>query len=377
MLDETRGRRRARSLGIVIGELPTGPHNAITDVPGVSVGHETVWFGDGPLRPGSGPARTGVTVIVPHPGNLYLEKVPGAFEVINGYGKTTGSVQVDELGTIETPIALTSTLCVGRVADGLISHAIAQTPEIGITTATVNPIVGECADSFLNDMQGRHVHEEHVLRALASASTGPVPEGAVGAGTGMSCFGFKGGIGSASRQTASEFGGYTIGVLVLSNFGMRRQLVFDGVPVGRLLENDINPVPERGSIMMVVATDAPLIDRQLRRVARRAGFGLARTGSIAGNGSGDVVIAFSNHPSVRVPHYGDGWTRPIEVVAESGPDASGASIDALFAATIEATEEAIINSLFMAETVVGRDGNTREELPVERVLDLMRRYRGR
>jgi D-aminopeptidase len=316
-----------------------------------------------------------VTVVLPHRGNLFLEKVPAAIEVINGYGKTMGSIQVNELGTIETPIALTSTLSVGRVADGLVSHALSETSEIGIATSTVNPVVGECSDSFLNDMQGRHVHASHVLRAIASSASGPIAEGSIGAGTGMSCFGFKGGIGTSSRQIPSALGGWFIGVLVLSNFGQRRQLVIDGVPVGRLLDDESTAVPERGSIMIVVATNAPLSDRQLRRVARRAGFGLARTGSVAGHGSGDVVIAFSNHPSVRVPHYGSGWSQSTEFLAESGPDASSAAIDALFTATIEATEEAILNSLFTAETVTGRDGHRRDAIPVERVLHIMQRYR--
>lgn len=364
-----------RQFGIEIGSLPTGLHNAITDVPDVRVGHETISFGEGALVPGEGPARTGVTVILPHSGNLYLEKVAGAVETINGYGKTTGSVQVEELGTIETPIALTSTLSVGNVFDGLVQHAIAETPEIGIETATVNPIVGECADSFLNDMQGRHVRAEHLKRAIETASDGEFAMGAVGAGTGMSCFGYKGGIGSASRVVPEPLGGWTVGVLVLSNFGHRHQLTIDGVPVGRILEREVVQESERGSIMIVVGTNAPLIDRQLRRLARRAGFGLARTGSIGGNGSGDIVIAFSNHPAVRVAHFADGWTRQTEFVAESGPDASSSAIDVLFAATIEATEEAILDSLFCADTVVGRDGHVREALPVDRVLEILHAHR--
>jgi D-aminopeptidase len=365
------GRPRTRDAGVVIGTLPPGPHNAITDVSGVEVGHATVWFGDGPLRPGHGPARTGVTIIRPHPGNLFLDKVPAAIEVINGFGKTTGIAQVVELGTIETPIALTSTLCAGRVADALITDAIASTPEIGIATSTVNPVVGECSDAFLNDIQGRHVHERHVLDALAATAGGDVAEGAVGAGTGMSAFGFKGGIGTASRRVPDAVGGWTVGVLVLANFGSRRQLVIDGVPVGRLLERDAAPEPERGSIMLVVATDAPLLDRGLRRLAKRTAFGLARTGSIGGHGSGDIAIAFSSHPGVRVPHYADRTLTSITLLSESGPQADGAPIDALFQATVEATEEAILNALFRAVTVSGRDGNRREALPIDRVRSLL------
>jgi D-aminopeptidase len=365
-------RPRAREFGIRIGTLEPGPANAITDVDGVRVGQETVWFGEGPLTPGEGPARTGVTVILPHPGNCFLEKVPAAIHVINGFGKCMGIEQVEELGTIEGPIALTSTLCVGRVTDALVTHAIRENPEIGIRGATVNPVVGECSDAFLNDMQGRHVHEEHVLAAIASAAGGPVEEGAVGAGTGMSCFGFKGGVGTASRRTPAASGGWTVGVLVLANFGRREQLVIDGVPVGRLLDAEVAAPPERGSIMMIVATDAPLLDRGLRRIARRAGFGLARTGSIAGHGSGDVVIAFSVSPAVRIPHTAPGLTIPAEIVAE-GTTASGANpIDDLFQATIEATEEAILNALFKAVTVAGRDGNTREALPLDRVRAILR-----
>lgn len=365
-------RPRAREFGVTIGTLPVGRQNAITDVPGVLVGHRTIRFGDGALVPGEGPARTGVTAILPHGGNLFQAKVPGAIDVINGYGKTMGIEQVDELGTIESPIVLTSTLCVGRAADAVVTHAIRENPGIGITSSTVNPLVGECSDAWLNDMQGRHVHESDVLAAIDGAAAGPVDEGAVGAGTGMSLFGFKGGIGTSSRVIAAEYGGWTVGVLVLGNFGVRRQLVIDGVPVGRLLEAEENPPQERGSIMLVVGTDAPLLDRGLRRLCRRAGFGLARTGSEIGHGSGDVAIAFSNNPAVRTPQDGDGWTQRLEVVAEQGPAGSSAAIDALFQATVEATEEAILNALFRAETVVGRDGNTREALPLDRVGAILR-----
>jgi D-aminopeptidase len=359
-------RPRARDLGLGIGVLPPGPLNAITDVAGVRVGHTTVAWGEGPLTPGHGPARTGVTVILPHGGNLFREKVPGAVHVINGFGKCMGIEQVEELGTIESPIALTSTLCVGRVTDALVSHGIRENPEIGITTTTVNPVVGECSDAFLNDIQGRHVTEEHVLAAIDGARGGPVAEGSVGAGTGMTAFGFKGGIGTASRVVPPSLGGWTVGVLVLANFGRRPDLVIDGVPVGRSLAPHGARAPERGSIMIVVATDAPLLDRGLRRIARRAGFGLARTGSMGGHGSGDVAIAFSSAPSVRVPHVAGGLILPVEIVAEGGR-----ALDALFAATVEATEEAIVNALFRATTVVGRDGNISQALPLEPVRQLL------
>ncbi len=359
-------RPRARDIGLRIGQLPTGAHNAITDVAGVRVGQTTLIEGEGPLRPGHGPVRTGVTVILPHPGNLYRDKVPAAIHVINGFGKCMGQEQIDELGTIESPIALTGTMNVGRVTDAIVAWSIRENPDVGIDAATVNPVVGECSDAWLNDMQGRHVSEEHVFQAIESATAGPVEEGTVGAGTGMTAFGYKGGIGTSSRITPAHLGGWTVGVLVLANYGRRDQLRIDGVPVGQLLAAE-DDVPERGSIMMIVATDAPLLDRGLRRLARRAGIGLARTGSIAGNGSGDYVIAFSAAPSVRVPYEPPTPTIPVELLIDTG-----APIDALFQATVEATEEAIVNALFRATTVVGRDGHTRHALPVERVAELLR-----
>ena len=359
-------RPRARDIGLRIGQLPTGPNNTITDVAGVRVGQTTLIEGDGPLRPGRGPVRTGVTVVLPHPGNLYRDKVPAAIHVINGFGKCMGQEQVDELGTLESPIALTGTMNVGLVTDAIVAWSIRENPDIGIDAATVNPVVGECSDAWLNDMQGRHVREEHVFQAIESAAAGPVEEGAVGAGAGMTAFGYKGGIGASSRVTPSHLGGWTVGVLVLANYGRRDQLRIDGVPVGQMLAA-AEDVPERGSIMMIVATDAPLLDRGLRRLARRAGIGLARTGSIAGNGSGDYVIAFSAAPAVRVPYEPPTPTLPVELLIDTG-----APIDALFQATVEATEEAIVNALFRATTVTGRDGNTREALPIERVTELLR-----
>lgn len=383
-------RPRAREYGIRIGQLPTGEWNAITDVAHVRVGHTTLISGDGPLDPGNGPVRTGVTVILPHGGNLFREKAPAAVHVINGFGKCMGQEQIDELGTLEGPIALTNTLNVGLVTDAIVAWSIRENPDIGIRTATVNPVVGECHDGYLNDIQGRHVRAEHVFTAIDSATTGPVAEGNVGGGAGMSAFGFKGGIGTSSRVTPPNLGGWTVGVLVQANFGRRDQLRIDGVPVGLLLEGTgergkgtgegssssaLSPQPstldtELGSIIMVVATDAPLLDRGLRRLARRAGIGLARTGSIAGNGSGDYVIAFSTAESCRIPHDPPGLTHHLESVVEDGP-----AIDALFQATVEATEEAILNALFKAETMVGRDGNVREALPLNRVQEAIAAWR--
>ncbi len=369
--DAATPRPRAREFGLLIGELPSGPLNAITDVPGVLVGQATSWSGDGPLRPGHGPARTGVTVVRSHPGNVFREKVPAAFHVINGFGKSIGGVQIAELGTLETPIALTSTLAVGRVADALVSHAIRENPGIGITTSTVNPVVGECNDGFLNDIQGRHVTEADVLAAIDGASSGPVAEGAVGAGAGMSSFGFKAGIGTSSRMIPHDLGGWTVGVLVLANFGQRGHLVIDGVPVGRALRDDGADAPEKGSIIVVVATDAPLLDRGLGRLARRAALGLARTGSFGGHGSGEIAIAFSVAESVRIPHEPSGRTLRLDVLADDDRGDRVGAIDALFQATVEASEEAVLNSILRAGTVVGRDGNTSLGLPLDRVRRLL------
>ncbi len=369
MSGEASRRPRAREAGLVLGALPVGPLNAITDVPDVRVGHVTLVEGEGPLVPGRGPIRTGVTAILPHGGNLFREKVPGALFVLNGFGKPTGVAQLDELGVVETPIALTSTLCVPRVADGLLEHAIQTNPDIGITTSTVNPLVFECSDAWLNDMQGRHARAEHALEAIRRASSGLLEEGNAGAGTGMMLFGFKGGIGTASRRLPTEFGGYTVGALVLGNFGRREQLTIAGVPVGRLLRDwPPSPEVERGSVIVVLATDAPLLDRALRRLARRGALGLARTGSIAGHGSGDFVLAFSN--AIRIPH------EPAEPVLQLPHLVErGRLIDALFQAAVEATEEAVVNALFRAETMTGRDGHTAHALPLDETLELLRRAR--
>ena len=365
------GRPRARDAGLVLGTLPAGPFNAITDVPGVLVGHVTLILGDGPLVPGQGPVRTGVTVILPHPGNIFLEKVPAAVFVMNGFGKSIGQEQIDELGVIESPIALTNTLNVGIVADGLVEHAIRTNPDIAIATTSFNPVVGECSDQGLNDMQGRHVRQEHILAAIAAAEGGPVAEGCAGAGTGMSLFGFKGGIGTASRRLPATLGGFTVGVLVLGNFGRRDQLMIGGVPVGQALAgwDPGEQVPERGSCMVIVATDAPLLDRALRRLARRAPLGLARTGSIAGHSSGDYIIAFSTglrllhlprEPILSLPHVAEGYAAGRESL-----------IDELFQATVEATEEAVVNALFRATTMTGRDGRVVHALPLQETLAIL------
>ncbi len=364
-------RRRARDVGLVPDGLPTGRHNAITDVPGVLVGHVTLWRGDGPLHPGAGPVRTGVTVIRPHGGNLFREKVRAAVHTINGFGKVCGFEAVRELGVIEAPIALTSTLNVGLVADGLVQYALRESPEIGIRTSNVNVVVGECNDGFLNDVQGRHVRAEHVWEAAESAAGGPVVEGAVGAGTGTTCFGWKGGIGTASRLVPPEAGGFVVGALVQSNFGQPRDLVICGVPVGRYVHPPAtgeSPVQERGSVMIVLATDAPLDSRQLRRLCVRAAVGLARTGSHIAHDSGDFVIGFSvGH---LIPHSPQALTRTETVVADEA-----LAMQWLFPAVVESVEEAVINSLCRAESVTGRDGHVRHALPVEEVSALVARVR--
>jgi D-aminopeptidase len=370
-MTESLSRPRARDLGLVAGDLPTGRHNAITDVAGVRVGHATLISGEGPLRPGQGPVRTGVTVILPHGDNLFRQKVRAAVHTINGFGKACGFEEVRELGVIEAPIAFTGTLNVGLVADALIQYAMRLSPEIGIRTSSVNVVVGECNDGFLNDLQGRHVRAEHVWAALEAAAAGAVQEGVVGAGTGTSCFGWKGGIGTASRVTPPEAGGFTVGALVQSNFGRPRDLVVSGVPVGRHLQPpglSDPPPPERGSIMITLATDAPLSSRQLHRLSVRAAAGLVRTGSHHGHGSGDFVIAFST--ATRIDHAPASITTTQRVLADE-PRA----MTWLFPAVVESVEEAVLNSLTRAETVVGRDGNTRHALPLEAVAELVRRYR--
>ena len=365
-------RPRARDAGLVADGLPTGRHNAITDVPGVLVGHVTLWTGDRPLHPGEGPVRTGVTVVRPHGGNLFREKVRAAVHTINGFGKPCGFEEVRELGVIEAPIALTSTLNVGLVADGLVRYAVRASPEIGVRTSTVNVVVGECNDGFLNDIQGRHVRAEHVWEALGTAAEGPVAEGAVGAGTGTTCFGWKGGIGTASRVVPPEGGGFVVAALVQSNFGRPQDLVICGVPVGRHVQPPAargTLAGERGSVMIVLATDAPLDSRQLRRLCARAAVGLARTGSHHGHASGDFVIAFS--VAHRILHPPQTVTRSETVVADEGR-----AMQWLFPAVAESVEEAVINSLCRAETVTGRDGHTRHALPVGEVSALVARARG-
>lgn len=348
---------RLRDYGVQIGILATGPNNAITDIPGLSVGHHTQIKADH--------IRTGVTAILPHQGNIFQEKVPAAVFVGNGFGKLAGSTQVKELGNIETPIVLTNTLSVPTAVNALIGYTLEMPGNE--TVRSVNAVVGETNDGYLNDIRGRHVKEEHVLQAIQSASGGPVQEGNIGAGTGTICFGYKGGIGTASRVLPEENGGYSVGVLVQTNFG--GVLEINGVNMGKELEGYPGLPVKRadGSCMIIVATNAPLDARNLERLASRALLGLGKTGGIASNGSGDYVIAFSTAEEVRVPYRSESPTLDQKVLRNS-------AMSPLFLATIEATEEAILNSLFAAETMTGRDGHQIKALPKEQVLDLLEKY---
>ena len=360
-------RVRARALGIVIGSYEPGPLNAITDVTGVMVGQTTLISGEGPLKPGLGPVRTGVTVIIPRD-DVWHKKVPAGSFVLNGTGEMTGLSWVTESGFLEYPIALTNTLNVPRVANGVMSWMIARYPEIGITDDTLTPVVAECDDGRLNDIQGRHVSEMDVMKALDSASSGIVQEGSVGAGTGMVSYGFKGGIGTSSRRLPEAEGGYTIGVLVNANHGRRPELVVGGVPVGKLYEAPqamaapLSPGQSEGSIIIVIATDAPLDGRQLTRLAKRGALGLARTGSTARHGSGDFMLAFST--ANVIPHYPKNPTYTLTHLADT-------HLNPMITATVEATEEAILNALTMATTIVGRDGHRVEAINLDRLKALV------
>lgn len=353
------GSRGLREHGVAIGVLQPGEANAITDVPGVAVGHKTRIEGED--------VRTGVTVVLPHRGNIFQDKVPAAVYVGNGFGKLVGTTQIDELGNIETPIVLTNTLGVPTAAGALIDYTLAL-PGNG-EVRSVNPVVGETNDGYLNDIRGRHVTTRDVLDAIESAAGGKVAQGNVGAGTGTVAFGFKGGIGTSSRKLPESLGGYTVGVLVQTNFG--GVLTVDGVSIGKALgrhylSDELNETPD-GSCMIVVATDAPLDARNLERLAKRAMMGLARTGGIASNGSGDYVIAFSSSRAVRIAYETDDPVRRVAVLRND-------AMSPLFMAAIEATEEAIVNSLFHAETMTGRDGHEVVALPVDEVLRIMERH---
>lgn len=368
--ESTQERQRLRDLGIVIGQYQPGPLNAITDVAGVKVGHTTLIQGEGQLKPGQGPVRTGVTVVIPRD-DVWHKKVAAGSFVLNGTGEMTGLAWVTESGFLEYPIALTNTLNIPRVANGVMSWMIKQYPAIGIEDDTLTPVVAECDDGRLNDIQGRHVSEQDVMAALDGASGGPINEGTVGAGTGMISYGFKGGIGTASRKLSEKEGGYTIGVLVNANHGRRPELVVAGVPVGKLYEppqqpqqqsQALSPGQSEGSIIVIIATDAPLDSRQLTRLAKRAALGLARTGSTARHSSGDFMLAFST--ANIIPHYPKDSTYQLTHLADT-------HLNPLISATVEATEEAILNALTMATTVTGRDRHRIEAIDLGRLQTLL------
>ena len=355
-------RQRCRELGITIGVLPPGPLNAITDVAGVRVGHRTLVE--------AGQICTGVTAILPHGDNIFQQKVPAAIVVGNGFGKLVGVTQVRELGLLESPIVLTNTLSTFAAADAVVAHMLQQPGNEKVRS--INPVVGECNDGFLNDIRGQHVKRADVVKALTEARTGAVTEGCVGAGTGTRCLGWKGGIGTASRQLPEKIGGYTVGILVQTNFN--GILSVAGAPVGRKLgryylkeisegERD----EDRGSCMVVVATDAPVDARQLERLGKRALLGLAAVGSPMTHGSGDYVISFSSDPRLRTPHEGDD-------AVEQRPRLRDDALSPMFQAVREATEEAVLNSIFMATTTRGQQGREVEAIPLERVVEICREH---
>jgi D-aminopeptidase len=354
-------RPRVREIGINVGVLPPGPLNAITDVEGVRVGHQTIVEGE--------TIRTGVTAILPHPGNIFQEKVPAAVVVGNGFGKLVGSTQVEELGTLETPIILTNTLSTFTAADALVAYTLNLKGNEDV--ASVNPMVGETNDAYLNDIRAQRVRRDDVFAAIAAAGGGPVAEGSVGAGTGTRCLGWKGGIGTSSRRLPQSHGGYTVGVLAQTNFG--GILTVSGAPVGKELGRYyLREVAEdreaaSGSCMLIVATDAPLDARQLKRLAKRALLGLAAVGSPMTHGSGDYVIAFSTAEVVRVPYRHSGKTQTRTLLRDEG-------LSPFFQATREATEEAILNSLLKATTVAGFQGHTCEAVPLDRVIEICTRF---
>ncbi|MGI8871988.1 MAG: P1 family peptidase [Candidatus Limnocylindria bacterium] len=381
MTDGGAGRRRVRDLGLIVGALPTGPLNAITDVAGVRVGHRTVWRGEpsGAGASGGGPGdepvlRSGVTAVWPHPGDLFRERLYAATSTFNGYGEMTANLVIDEWGLLGSPIVLTDTTHIGLAYDATVRYLVERDSEM-LDVDVVIPVVAETDDGFLSDNRAFGVTREDVWAALDDAATGPVQEGAVGAGTGTQLFDFKGGIGTASRLV--EIGGstFTVGVLLQTNYGTRHQLQVLGVPVGRLIDNLMPVRHHEGSCIGVVATDAPLHPGQLRRLARRVDVGLGRTGSVGNDGSGEIFIAFST--ANRIPRSTPAASHPIEVIVEGQFWTQGSPFDRLFEAVAEATEEAALNALFQADTVTGRDGHVLHGFPVERGLELIDGWRPR
>ena len=338
--------KRIRDYGIIIGEMKPGKLNSITDINGIKVGHCTI---------DSNNAKTGVTAVIPSGDNIFRNKMLCACHVINGFGKTTGTIQIEELGTLETPIILTNTLSVGTAYDALVEYMLLRNEDIGFTTGTVNPVICECNDQYLNDIRGKHVKKEHVFNAINSADVN-FKEGAVGAGRGMTCYGLKGGIGTASRIIETEGKSFTLGTFIMSNFGVKRDLVINGIPLGKFIYNIDNKKEDeggKGSIIIIIATDIPMTERQLKRVARRAAVGLSRTGSIDSNGSGEIVIAFTT--ANRINHYEKNAVTDIGIFNEN-------YIDLAFRAAAECTEESVLNSMICADTTTGNLGHVRYSL---------------
>lgn len=364
------GRCRARDLGIQFGVYKPGKLNAITDVANVRVGHTTLVSGTGKRQRGHGPVRTGVTAILPNAGDIFQERVVGGGFVLNGAGEVSGLTQVQEWGLIETPILLTNTLSVGAVSDATVNWMVEHNPGIGIEHDVIIPLVGECDDSWLHDIAGRHLHPTHVQEAIERAASGPVAEGNVGGGTGMITCDFKGGIGTSSRKLPKEEGGYTIGVLVMSNFGHIRDLRMDGIPVGRGLMAQFDAMMKRrvsyGSIIAVLATDAPLLPHQLVRVSKRVALGIGRAGSFAAHGSGEIVLAFST--ANRIPRETKRMVASVDFLLDR-------RLNPIYQASIEATEEAIANALCAAEDMEGVDGHFSPALPLPRVREIVAAYR--
>ncbi|ATB32922.1 P1 family peptidase [Melittangium boletus] len=355
-------RVRARELGIPLGRFKPGKHNAITDVEGVLVGHSTIIQGEGPLKPGQGPVRTGVTAILPNRRDIFMERMTGGGFVLNGAGEVSGMTQLMEWGLVETPILLTNTMAVGAVSDAVARYMVEQNPGIGDEHDVIIPIVGECDDSFLNDISGRHVKREHVYEAIRAASEGPVAEGNVGGGTGMLTCDFKGGIGTSSRKLPEALGGYTLGVLVMSNFGKMHNLRVGGLPVGEVLAEKFKHVPRRvqsyGSIIAVVATDAPLLSHQINRLCKRVALGIGRVGSYAAHGSGEIVVGFST--ANIIPRRTQKMVYKLKILLDQ-------RLDPLYEAVMEATEEAILNAMCMATSMTGVNGNFVPALPLDEV----------
>ncbi|MFT3837669.1 MAG: P1 family peptidase [Myxococcaceae bacterium] len=363
-------RVRARELDLPLGRFKPGKHNAITDVEGVLVGHSTIIKGSGKLIAGKGPVRTGVTAILPNGGNTFMDRLAGGAFVLNGAGEVAGLTQVVEWGLIETPILLTNTMSVGAVSDAVARYMVEQHPGIGEEHDVIIPVVGECDDSYLNDVSGNHVKETHVREAISSASSGIPKEGAVGGGTGMITCDFKAGIGTSSRRLPEVYGGYTLGVLVMSNFGKMPNLRVAGMPVGELLYPQFQKIKHRefsyGSIIAVVATDAPLLPHQLSRLCKRVGLGIGRVGSYAAHGSGEIVVGFST--ANVIPRRTRKMVYKMKILLD-------ARLDPLYEAVMEATEEAILNSMCMAEPMTGVNDHFVPALPLDQVRDCLAKTR--